>query len=123
MSKIDNDARHMKLHRFLFILAGLVILGGAVASPLFCTVEEENSSLENDHVIIPVNGMTCPGCEQTVQAALKNLPGVAGVQTSRKSQSAFVIYDPSAISPEQIAEAIGKTGYQAGKPIRAEERT
>jgi len=64
---------------------------------------------------LAVKGMTCVSCEPTVKKALKNLPGVSGVKVSYKKGEAVIEYDPEKVTPEQMIDAINKTGYSASR--------
>lgn len=61
---------------------------------------------------LPVNGMTCGGCENAVKRALGTLPGVSGVEASHRDQRVVVTFDPAAVSADDIAKKIGLLGYQ-----------
>ncbi len=58
-----------------------------------------------------VDGMHCVGCVTRVTAALRKLTAVdvKYVQVG----SAAVLYDSSSISPQLIADAINRIGFQA----------
>lgn len=65
-----------------------------------------------------VNGMYCGGCVAATRATLRRLPGVqdAGadlVSAEQETGTAWVIYDPKQVAPEQIIAAIEKLGYKA----------
>ena len=63
---------------------------------------------------VHVEGMTCPGCEQTVEAVLSGVDGVNAVSADRVSQTAHVTFDPSATTAAELAGAINtQTSYQA----------
>ncbi|HET8770126.1 MAG TPA: heavy metal translocating P-type ATPase [Gemmatimonadaceae bacterium] len=68
---------------------------------------------------IPVTGMTCAACQSRVQRTLQKHPGVADASVNLMMGNATVTYDPSAVSPPDLVEAIRKTGYGAELP-RAE---
>lgn len=59
-----------------------------------------------------VTGMTCEGCENTVQDRLINIDGVISAQASYKSELAMVSFDSTKVSKEVIAEAINSLGYK-----------
>lgn len=67
-------------------------------------------------VAIPIGGMTCFTCELAVEASLKGLPGVHSADAKVKDAAAYVEYDPSTVSVDELLEAINKTGYQARRP-------
>jgi copper chaperone len=66
--------------------------------------------------VIPVEGMTCGGCEQTLQEGVGKLAGVSSVRASHKEKKAWVRYDAARIAPDRIVDAIVKLGYRARVP-------
>jgi len=69
---------------------------------------------ENLQVIeIAVNGMTCQGCERTVQTAVGNLPGVQEVKASHLDSTAIVTFDKTIVTFGQMQTAINEKGYEA----------
>lgn len=62
---------------------------------------------------IAVVGMTCEGCERTVQTAVKNLPGVQEVKASHLDSTAVVTFDKTKATFEQMQAAINEKGYEA----------
>jgi len=64
-------------------------------------------------VRFPVSGMTCAACQARVQRALAAMPGVREAVVSLMSNEATVFYDPSAITPETLVEAVRSAGYEA----------
>lgn len=67
-------------------------------------------------VNIPVSGMTCAGCQATVQKRLEREPGVANAAVNLMLRNADVTYDPAAVSPTRLVEAIRESGYGAELP-------
>ncbi len=65
---------------------------------------------------IPVTGMTCVGCQNNVLQALEHTPGVRHASVSLLTRQAEVDYDPGAVTPEQLVDAIRSTGYGAELP-------
>ncbi|HEX2717392.1 MAG TPA: cation transporter, partial [Gemmatimonadaceae bacterium] len=62
---------------------------------------------------IPVSGMTCAACQARVQRTLQREPGVADASVNLMMHDATVTYDPAAVTPERLVEAIRATGYGA----------
>src|ERR671920_2359552 len=62
---------------------------------------------------IPVSGMTCAACQARVQRTLQKHPGVVDAGVNLMMHDATVRYAPSAVTPEQLVEAIRETGYGA----------
>ena len=59
-----------------------------------------------------VMGMMCASCVGTVEGAIRELPGIRDVSVNLTTERARVVYDPSQVSPEQIAKAVEGAGYQ-----------
>ena len=59
-----------------------------------------------------VQGMTCGGCERSVQNALTKHPGVSTAKADRTSGTVSVEFDPARIDPATLAKAIADVGYQ-----------
>lgn len=62
---------------------------------------------------IQVNGMSCGGCARRVEAAAKAVDGVADCRVDLPQKSAKVDYDPQRTTPDKVAEAITRAGYEA----------
>lgn len=63
-----------------------------------------------ERMSIPIGGMSCGGCVNTVRKALAAIPGVEVQQVS--VGSAIVAYDPAVVEPDAIRQAIAEAGYQ-----------
>lgn len=59
---------------------------------------------------LTIEGMSCSHCVSAVQTALRNTPGVK--TASVEIGSADVDYDESAVTPQQLADAVGEEGYE-----------
>jgi len=69
-----------------------------------------------------ISGMHCAACADTVEAALRRIPGVTGASVSAAGQAAEVRWDPARIGPEAIAQAIRAAGYGAEPDTGAQAR-
>jgi len=67
-------------------------------------------------VHINVGGMTCAACQAHVQHALEETPGVEKAAVSLMTNEATVVFDPHAVAPPALLEAIRETGYEADLP-------
>jgi len=81
---------------------GLLLLGGG---------EEEHAGLRT--TTIKVGGMTCGACTSAVEGAFKNVAGVKTFSISLLSERAVVEHDARILTPEQVAEMIEDTGFDA----------
>ncbi len=67
----------------------------------------------NKELIIPVTGMHCANCANTVARNLKRLPGVGDANVSYASERATVHYDPTQVQPAQMLDKLQEIGYGA----------
>jgi copper chaperone CopZ len=74
-----------------------------------------------NHVVIPVDGMSCVTCEIAVRHALKRVDGVKSAHVSVATKSATVDYDPAKTNTEQLIAAVNSTGYRASLPDKTND--
>jgi copper chaperone CopZ len=60
-----------------------------------------------------ISGMTCNGCKKHVDAALRELPGVSGVEVDLANGRAKVVHDPETSPVPSLVAAVGEAGYEA----------
>ena len=63
---------------------------------------------------LPVTGMTCGGCENAVQRALGQLPGVVQVTASHRDATVRIAFDPAQVTRAELERRIGLLGYTVG---------
>lgn len=66
----------------------------------------------NRRVELPVSGLTCDKCVQTVERALRAVPGVAAATVNLVSSRAVVEYDPGQTGLPALHEAIKAARYR-----------
>ncbi len=59
-----------------------------------------------------VSGMTCEGCENTIESTLTDIDGVVSAEASHTNAVANVTYDSTKVNREELAVAINKLGYK-----------
>jgi len=77
---------------------------------------------KNDSVTFQIGGMHCTGCSSAVEKAIRKQDGVVNANVNLTAEKAFVDFDSSQISIDQIKESIENAGYevideQKKKPI------
>jgi copper chaperone len=70
------------------------------------------SALASKTVTLSVEGMTCTGCENTIQEAVTKIDGVTAIKASHLDSTAVVTFDPSKTSIADIGSAITEAGYE-----------
>jgi Cu+-exporting ATPase len=69
---------------------------------------------------LPITGMTCASCANRVERKLNQLDGVSAT-VNYATEKARVEFDPAAVAPEQLVEAVAAAGYAAALPDSAAE--
>ncbi|MDZ7778845.1 MAG: heavy metal translocating P-type ATPase [Gemmatimonadota bacterium] len=69
--------------------------------------------VEATDLVLPITGMTCANCAATVERTLRRTDGVAEASVSYASERATVRYDPGAVTPDDLVEAVERAGYGA----------
>jgi Cu+-exporting ATPase len=70
----------------------------------------------SEQITFPVSGMTCAACQSFVERTLAQHAGVQKASVSLMLHSATVAFDPQAVQPEALVEAVRETGYGAELP-------
>jgi copper chaperone CopZ len=87
--------------------------GGVVPAAALSAQEAEQVG-DTGTVRLHISGMTCGTCPATARLAIKKLPGVFSAEVTYKDSLGVVRYDPSRVTPAQIAAHLTKlTGYRA----------
>ena len=73
--------------------------------------ETPAAAVEWVEVVLNVDGMTCTGCENAINAGVESLEGISSVESSFEEGWTKVKYDMSLTSVEDIEGKITDTGY------------
>lgn len=91
----------------LAVLLAIVVVG-PVAQPA------AGRQPGQETVTLDVEGMTCPGCEQTIEAVLSGVDGGRGGERRPLLHTAEVTFDSRTTTPSELARAVNtQTYYQA----------
>lgn len=77
--------------------------------------EVKEAAVESALVEVSINGMTCTGCENTIQTNLAKVPGIISVKASHTLGNAIVEYEPAKVDSVKIKEVVDGLGYDAVK--------
>lgn len=85
---------------------------------LSCTSNqtEKKSSVDITKLVkaeINVKGMTCTGCENTINEKVHSVKGVENANSSHTEGKTWVTYDTTSTDIDAILYAIDETGYKA----------
>jgi copper chaperone CopZ len=70
---------------------------------------------EISEIIIPVEGMTCSGCEFNIENTVKKLDGIIKVKAGYKKYEVIVKSEKGKVNINDMMEAINKSGYEVIK--------
>lgn len=98
----------------------LLILAFPNYSSIFFPKQQEKQVIVIDkeniqEVKLTLEGMTCEGCAETVNAALSKVTGVLESKTSYREKNSIVKYDKSKTNIKELEKAVNSTGYTVSK--------
>lgn len=100
-----------KLSIFLFL--ALLIAGCNNPSQQSEQSEKsDNAAPALTELSLHIKGMSCVGCENTINQALSKVKGVYESKASHVEELVTVIYDANVATPDQITESIAGEGYK-----------
>ena len=76
------------------------------------TANAETTVANVEKYTFNVEGMTCTGCEETIEINVKNLEGIQSIEASHTAKTAMVEFDPQKSDTTKIKNAIAESGYQ-----------
>jgi Cu+-exporting ATPase len=71
------------------------------------------AKVDSNVATLKVSGMSCSSCSSAVEAALRQLPGVAEAAVSLLTATAEVRFDPGTTGPRHFIDAIEAAGFEA----------
>lgn len=75
-------------------------------------VREEGYEVHHEEATLKVGGMVCATCVETIETALKGLPGVLDAQVNLATEKAHVSYNSSLSTLDDMRKVIEDAGYQ-----------
>ena len=96
------------------VLAALLLAFPHYSGSFFPNQEQQVvyvSENQVETITFDIEGMTCAGCEATVENAATGVEGVLEADVSYETEEAIVKFDISKTNRETIAKAINATGY------------
>lgn len=60
---------------------------------------------------LTVTGMSCTGCDQRIDTALRRLEGVGRVEADHRTGTVVVDFDPDAVDEATITARLANAGY------------
>jgi heavy metal translocating P-type ATPase len=79
-------------------------------------VEESNSQLVHDKLIVKIGGLQCSFCTETVREAVSRMEGVSDVAVSLSHEEALIEYDSRIQTPAAITDTLRAIGFSIRDP-------
>lgn len=100
---------------------GLAVVAGVVAVAAFGYVANAKqkaaiAAQAMETVTIPVRGMHCESCQQKIETALRQVPGVSDIQIDLAAETVRMTYDKNKIVLPALVETIQKQGFTPEVP-------
>lgn len=93
----------------------VIIIAAFIAGCAGKTTSTDNAvqatAVANKTVTVAIEGMTCTGCENTIQEAVTKVPGIIAIKASHLDSTAVVSYDSTKTSITAIGDAVTEAGY------------
>lgn len=99
------------LSGFTSVLSALVIIFLVSCNSTGNKGASVKEASELTKVEVSVTGMTCTGCEQTIQTNVMKVEGIKSVKATHTEGKAVVEYDASQADTAKIRAAITGAGY------------
>ena len=105
----------MKKFKSLVQLLMFLIITGATACSGNNRKPVKDTFANASLIEVSIGGMTCTGCEQTIQKNLGKLEGVKSVKASYTAENAIVEFFPDKVDTIKMKEAVTGSGYTVRK--------
>ena len=100
----------MKKQIIIILIGTLMLFAGCNSASQKETMIVKKSDLVE--TCIAVEGMSCVGCEVTLEKNLTELNGVVKVSASSSKDEATITFDKTRTNEETLIKAIEKAGYR-----------
>jgi len=98
-------------HLFFAFLLAAVFAGCSGKSAATDNTAAAKAADANKTVTLAIEGMTCSGCENTVQESVTKIAGVTAIKASHLDSTAIVSFDSTLTSITAIGDAVTEAGY------------
>src|SRR5512135_3671595 len=72
-------------------------------------------------IMLPIKGMSCASCVETVQKTLNSLEGVISASVNFATEQATIEYFPAQVGVRDFKKAIKEAGYDIVEPEKGED--
>jgi copper chaperone CopZ len=101
----------MKLLFFVILLTAFIAGCAGKSTGTDNAVQGTTTAVANKTVTLAIEGMTCTGCENTIQETVTKIAGITSIKASHLDSTAVVSFDSTQTSVAAIGDAINEAGY------------
>jgi len=101
----------MKNLFFIALIAAFIAGCAGKSTSTDNSAQATTTAVANKTVTLAIEGMTCTGCENTVQESVTKIAGVTEIKASHLDSTAVVSFDTTKTSIAAIGEAVTEAGY------------
>lgn len=118
---VGNKKSFINSKAFLWMITGIsvVLITFPYYSKALFPAKNNVVIVQSNNIVkakMEIEGMTCTGCEESINYALKEQTGVVSATSSYKTGIAFVEYDQTKVKPEQVKKVVEeKVGYKVNR--------
>ena len=94
--------------------------GRVELSDMEAAIEDAGYTVLNENIAMAVGGMSCVMCAQKIESALRELEGVSSATVNLAAEKAYISYNPSLTSVEDLRRTVEGLGYTV-KGLEGEE--
>jgi copper chaperone CopZ len=74
--------------------------------------------MSTERLTMTIEGLSCGGGGAlAVERAIARTPGVVRVYVNPMTEAAYIEYDSAVCDPSQLARAVERAGFQAGRSV------
>lgn len=102
----------MKNLFFIVLIAAFIAGCAGKSTSTDNAAQSATAAVANKTVTLAIDGMTCTGCENTIQDEVTKIAGVTAIKASHLDSTAVVSFDSTKTSIAAIGNAINEAGYE-----------
>jgi copper chaperone CopZ len=99
------------MKKLLFALSTVAVMAACSAGPTSEKIKSASTLGELTSINLKVAGMTCTGCEKTIETGLGQLEGVASVDAVFTDSTTTIKADTTKVSLARLEQTIEALGY------------
>ncbi len=107
---LESKSIHMKALIFVILVAA-IMAGCSGKTTSTDNAAQATDVVANKTATLAIDGMTCTGCENTIQETVTKIAGVTAIKASHLDSTAVVSFDSTQTSIAAIGDAVTEAGY------------